>query len=65
MARTAPLLDMRPLQSSNVAEIVVLGDHHIVVGEVTEVHQAKPPEGRADEAILEMKELGGNVFYGG
>jgi hypothetical protein len=26
---------------------------------------AMQPEGRADEAILEMKELGDNVFYGG
>ena len=25
----------------------------------------KQPEGRADEAILEMKELGDNVLYGG
>ena len=25
----------------------------------------KQPEGRADEAILEMKELGDAVFYGG
>ncbi len=62
----APLLDNAPAAiECNVAEIVALGDHHIVVGEVTEVHQAKPPEGRADEAILEMKELGDNVFYGG
>ena len=26
---------------------------------------ATEPSGRADEAILEMKELGDNVFYGG
>jgi flavin reductase (DIM6/NTAB) family NADH-FMN oxidoreductase RutF len=48
-----------------VAEIVEQGDHHIVVGEVVDVHVMQEPEGRADEAILEMKELGENVFYGG
>jgi hypothetical protein len=26
---------------------------------------AVQPEGRADDAILEMRELGDNVFYGG
>ena len=31
---------------------------------LTNANVAKQPEGRADEAILEMKELGGNVFYG-
>ena len=48
-----------------VAQIVELGDHHIVVGEVVGANVAKAPEGRADEAILEMKELGEKVFYGG
>ena len=41
------------------------GDHHIVVGEVVGAQVAKAPDGRPDEAILEMKELGDNVFYGG
>lgn len=48
-----------------VVQIVELGDHHVVLGEVTEAHLHKHPEGRADEAILEMKDLGANVFYGG
>jgi len=48
-----------------VAEIVERGDHHIVIGEVVEANVAKPPAGRADAAILEMKELGEKVFYGG
>jgi len=34
-------------------------------GEVVEAHVAKPITGRPDAAILEMKELGDNVFYGG
>ena len=48
-----------------VSTIVEQGDHHIVVGEVTEAHLPKPVEGRPDVAILEMKDLGDNVFYGG
>jgi flavin reductase (DIM6/NTAB) family NADH-FMN oxidoreductase RutF len=48
-----------------VRQIVEMGDHHIVVAEVTEAHLQKAPEGRADAAILEMKDLGDNVYYGG
>ncbi len=48
-----------------VAEIVERGDHHIVIGEVVEANVAVQPTGRADEAILEMKELGEKIFYGG
>jgi len=48
-----------------VIEVVEQGDHHIFVGEVVDANVTKQPEGRADEAILEMKELGDNVFYGG
>lgn len=48
-----------------VINIVEQGDHHIVVGQVTGANVAKPPEGRADDAILWMKDLGDKVFYGG
>jgi flavin reductase (DIM6/NTAB) family NADH-FMN oxidoreductase RutF len=48
-----------------VKSIVEEGDHHIVVAEVTEAHLEKPIAGRPDAAILEMKDLGENVFYGG
>ena len=48
-----------------VVQIVEVGDHHVVIGEVTQAHLHKHPEGRADAAILEMKDLGENVFYGG
>jgi hypothetical protein len=41
--------------------IVEQGDHHIVI----DANVAQQPDGRPDEAILEMKELGDNVFYGG
>ena len=48
-----------------VVEIVERGDHHIAIGEAVEANVAKEPEGRADEAILEMKDLGEKIFYGG
>lgn len=48
-----------------VTEIVEQGDHHIVVGKVTNANVATPPDGRADDAILWMKDLGEKVFYGG
>ncbi|MBV8737272.1 MAG: flavin reductase, partial [Alphaproteobacteria bacterium] len=49
----------------NVTGIVEQGDHHIIVGEAVEAHLTKPVIGRPDAAILEMKDLGENVFYGG
>jgi flavin reductase (DIM6/NTAB) family NADH-FMN oxidoreductase RutF len=62
----APLLDVAPgAVECRVTSIVEQGDHHIVVGEVVEAHLNKPPAGRPDGAILEMKDLGDNVFYGG
>ena len=48
-----------------VKEVLELGDHSIVVAEVTEAHLMQAPTGRADAAILEMKDLGDNVDYGG
>ena len=48
-----------------VVEVVERGDHHIVVGEVIDANLPQAIEGRADKAILEMKDLGDNVFYGG
>ncbi len=62
----APILDNAQASAEcKVVEVVEQGDHHIVVAEVTDANVAKEPEGRADAAILEMKELGDNVFYGG
>jgi flavin reductase (DIM6/NTAB) family NADH-FMN oxidoreductase RutF len=62
----APILSEAPgAVECRVTSIVEQGDHHIVVGEVIEAHLHKPPAGRPDVAILEMKDLGDNVFYGG
>ena len=65
-ATGAPLLVEAPgAVECKVTSIVEQGDHHIVIGEVIDAHLNKPPAGRPDAAILEMKDLGDNVFYGG
>jgi flavin reductase (DIM6/NTAB) family NADH-FMN oxidoreductase RutF len=65
-ATGAPLLDAAiGAVECKVKMIVEEGDHHIVVGEVIAVHLPKAIEGRPDAAILEMKDLGDTVFYGG
>jgi flavin reductase (DIM6/NTAB) family NADH-FMN oxidoreductase RutF len=62
----SPILESAPAcVEFNIAEIVKLGDHHIVVGEAVDAHGASTIEGRPDEAILHMKDLGDTVFYGG
>ena len=62
----APILDAAlAAVECKVTSIVEQGDHHIVVGEVTEAYVPKAITGRPDAAILEMKDLGDNVFYGG
>jgi flavin reductase (DIM6/NTAB) family NADH-FMN oxidoreductase RutF len=48
-----------------LVETIERGDHSIFVGEVTEAGVRQAPEGRADEAILWLKDLGERVFYGG
>ena len=61
-----PILTNAPASvECKVTQIVEVGDHHIVIGEVVEANVAKQPEGRADDAILWMKDLGEKVFYGG
>ena len=62
----APILDNAFASvESQIVKIVEQRDHRIFVGEMVDANVTKQPEGRADEAILEMKELGDNVFYGG
>jgi flavin reductase (DIM6/NTAB) family NADH-FMN oxidoreductase RutF len=62
----APILvDAPAAVECRVRHIIEEGDHHVVLGEVIEAHLAKPPAGRPDAAILEMKDLGDTVFYGG
>src|SRR5579863_10456836 len=65
-ANGAPILEAAlAAVECNVTSIVEQGDHHIVVGEVTEAHLPNAISGRLDSAILEMRDLGDNVYYGG
>jgi flavin reductase (DIM6/NTAB) family NADH-FMN oxidoreductase RutF len=59
------LIDALGAIECRVTSIVEQGDHHIIVGEVVEAHLNTPPSGRPDAAILEMKDLVDNLFYGG
>ena len=62
----APILDAAlAAVECKVTSIVEQGDHHIVVGEVVEAHVPNAISGRLDSAILEMRDLGDNVYYGG
>jgi flavin reductase (DIM6/NTAB) family NADH-FMN oxidoreductase RutF len=59
------LMDCPAYLECKVAEIAERGDHHTVIGEVVNAGLAKPIAGRPDEAVLHMRALGPNVFYGG
>jgi flavin reductase (DIM6/NTAB) family NADH-FMN oxidoreductase RutF len=62
----APILTNAPaFVECRVVAMVEKGDHSIFVGEVVEAGVARPPEGRADDATLWLKDLGEKVFYGG
>jgi flavin reductase (DIM6/NTAB) family NADH-FMN oxidoreductase RutF len=65
-ANGAPILDAAlAAVECKVSTVVEQGDHHIVVAEVVEAHVPNPISGRLDSAILEMRDLGDNVYYGG
>jgi flavin reductase (DIM6/NTAB) family NADH-FMN oxidoreductase RutF len=60
------VLDSAPAAvECRLVQIVEQGDHHVVVAEVTAASLSRDIEGRPDAAVLEMKELGEKVFYGG
>ena len=62
----APILEKAPaFVECALVNTVEMGDHSIFVGKVVEVGLSKPPEGRADDATLWLKDLGDKVFYGG
>ncbi len=50
---------------AGIEGIAERGDHHVVLGKVIDSRLARAPAGRPDAAILEMKDLGEKVFYGG
>jgi flavin reductase (DIM6/NTAB) family NADH-FMN oxidoreductase RutF len=62
----APILEAAPaFVECRVLETVEKGDHAILVGEVVDAGVTQEPEGRPDDAVLWLKELGARVFYGG
>lgn len=62
----APVLENCPAHvECKVTDVIKRGDHSVFVAEVVEARVKTPPEGRADDAILWMKDLGEKVFYGG
>ena len=62
----APILTNAPaFVECTLESTVEMGDHSVFVGKVVEAGVAKPPEGRADDATLWLKDLGDKVFYGG
>ncbi len=65
-AHGCPILDLAPaFIECKLVETVEKGDHSIFVGEVVDAGLQQQIEGRADDAILMMSELGEKTFYGG
>jgi flavin reductase (DIM6/NTAB) family NADH-FMN oxidoreductase RutF len=48
-----------------LVDTVERGDHSIFVGEVVDAGINRSLDGRPDETILWLKDLGDNIFYGG
>jgi flavin reductase (DIM6/NTAB) family NADH-FMN oxidoreductase RutF len=62
----APILASAPaFVECRLVATVEKGDHSLFVGEVVDAGVARPPEGRADDATLWLRDLGDKVFYGG
>lgn len=62
----APILQNAPaFVECSLVNTVEMGDHSIFVGEVKDAGVKQNPEGRPDDAILAMRDLGDKVFYGG
>lgn len=62
----APILTNLPaFVECRVVEFLEKGDHSTVIAEVIDAGLKGAIDGRPDEAILHLKELGEKVFYGG
>ncbi len=61
-----PLLDNAvAVLECTVRAVIEFGDHHPVIGEVTEAYRRLPDFDRPDEMILHMRDMGRTIFYGG
>ncbi|MBF0276635.1 MAG: flavin reductase family protein [SAR324 cluster bacterium] len=62
----SPVFESTPaFVECKLVETLEKGDHSIFVGEVVNAGVNTPPEGRADDATLILKDLGEKTFYGG
>jgi len=62
----APLLESTPaFVECRLVDTIERGDHAVMVGEVVDAGVNRPIEGRPDDAVLWLKELGEKIFYGG
>ncbi len=62
----APVLESTPaFVDCRLVDTVERGDHAIMVGEVVDAGIVKQPDGRPDDAVLWLKDLGEKTFYGG
>jgi flavin reductase (DIM6/NTAB) family NADH-FMN oxidoreductase RutF len=62
----SPILDhASAFVECRVSGSLALGDHTLFMGEVVAVGLNKPPQGRPDDSILALRDLGPNIFYGG
>ena len=65
-ANGCPILESAPaFAECKLVETVEKGDHSIFIGEVIDAGVQNPIEGRPDNAILFMQDLGEKTFYGG
>jgi flavin reductase (DIM6/NTAB) family NADH-FMN oxidoreductase RutF len=61
-----PLLHDAPaVLECTVRGVMEFGDHHPIMGEVTEVFMRLPEQDRPDKMILHLAEMGETIFYGG
>jgi flavin reductase (DIM6/NTAB) family NADH-FMN oxidoreductase RutF len=61
-----PILDHAPaFVECRVVGSLAPGDHTVFIGEVIAVGLSQPIPGRPDDAILALRDLGANIFYGG
>ena len=49
----------------SLVETVEKGDHSVFIGEIKDAGVGDIPDGRPDDAILTLKDLGEKTFYGG
>ena len=62
---TLLLLNAVSVLECEMRAILEAGDHHPVIAEVIDVHVRLPQDGRPDEMVLHMREMGATRFYGG